>query len=135
MDEVCGHHILCYIHGDFFFLDFYEDTLDYQLLKFDQHCSKGSKHSPVCVSKDCPKECVCMCIYIIYFKIWNFKIFFVPTTILFPSVTIIKVEIGKSKKWLILSSRFDELKNSFSWIACHCFLVLQIKNKNLTLIT
>lgn len=53
----------------FFFLIFYEDTLDYQLLKFDQHCSKGSKHSPVCVSKDCPKECVCMCIYIIYFKI------------------------------------------------------------------
>lgn len=68
MDEVCGHHILFYIHGDFFFLDFYEDTLDYQSLKFDQHCSKGSKHSPVCFKGLFEGVCVCVCIYI-YFKI------------------------------------------------------------------
>lgn len=83
-------HFLFYKPVDFFFLHFYQNAGDYlSLLNFDLHCSKGSKHFPV--KSLCFKGLSGGFVYIyilkyeIFLRLFYF-LFFLRTTVLFPSV-------------------------------------------------
>ena len=92
MDEVGGDHTFFSINLLICFLHFYQNAGDYlSLLNFDQHCSKGSKYFPV--KSLCFKGLsggfvnIYILKYEIFLRLFLFLFFFfLPTTILFPSV-------------------------------------------------